>query len=110
MAIRPRRILSSGSEEFVDLCSVIPLMFSDRFETMPISMTSGECRFRICTYEYSLAEISHRLDAQRTSFCGVNAGAKSTAPLEAPASDADLVYEPVDDGWPGHDEPTYKYH
>ena len=35
---------------------------------------------------------------------------RGTAPLEAPASDADLAYEPVDDGWPGHDEPTYTYH
>jgi hypothetical protein len=45
---------------------------------------------------------------------------RGTAPLEAPAPDADLVYEPVDDlsacghaqagGWPGYDESPYKYH
>ena len=35
---------------------------------------------------------------------------RGTAPLEAPASDADLVYEPVDDGWPGYDESPHKYH
>jgi hypothetical protein len=29
---------------------------------------------------------------------------RGTAPLEGPESDADLVYEPVDDGWPGYDE------
>jgi hypothetical protein len=35
---------------------------------------------------------------------------RGTAPLEEPASGADLVYEPVDDGWPGYDEPTCTYH
>ena len=35
---------------------------------------------------------------------------RGTAPPEEPASNADLVYETVDDGWPGHDEPAYKYH
>ena len=46
---------------------------------------------------------------------------RGTAPLEAPVSDADLVYEPVDDlsacghaqagGWPGYDdESPYPYH
>jgi hypothetical protein len=45
---------------------------------------------------------------------------RGTAPLQGLASDADLVYEPVEDlsscdyaragDWPGHDEPTYKYH
>ena len=49
---------------------------------------------------------------------------RGTAPLEEPAPDADLVYDPVDDlsaclsacghaqagGWSGHDEPKYTYH
>ncbi len=35
---------------------------------------------------------------------------RGTAPLEGPASDTDLVYQPVDDGWPEYEEPTYKYH
>jgi hypothetical protein len=35
---------------------------------------------------------------------------RGTAPPEQPASDADLVYEPADDGWPGHEEPAYTYH
>ena len=35
---------------------------------------------------------------------------RGTAPPEEPASDADLVYEPLDDGWPGYEEPTYTYH
>ena len=46
---------------------------------------------------------------------------RGTAPLEAPVSDAGLVYEPVDDlsacghaqagGWPGYDdESPYPYH
>jgi hypothetical protein len=37
---------------------------------------------------------------------------RGTAPLEEPAPDADLVYEPVDDGWPGYDdhESPHPYH
>ena len=35
---------------------------------------------------------------------------RGTAPPEDPASNAGLVYEPVDDGWPGHDESPYQYH
>ena len=35
---------------------------------------------------------------------------RGTAPFEDPAPDADLVWEPVDDGWPGYDESPYKYH
>ena len=35
---------------------------------------------------------------------------RGAAPLEQPVADADVVCEPVDDGWPGHDEPTYTYH
>jgi hypothetical protein len=35
---------------------------------------------------------------------------RGTALLEEPASDADLVYEPVDDGRPGSEEPTDRYH
>ena len=35
---------------------------------------------------------------------------RGTAPFKEPASNADLVCEPVDDGWPGHDESPYKYH
>ena len=36
---------------------------------------------------------------------------RGTAPFAAPVSDADLVYEPVDDGWPGYDdESPYTYH
>jgi hypothetical protein len=29
------------------------------------------------------------------------------ARLEEPEAEAGLDYEPVDDGWPGYDEPTY---
>ena len=41
-----------------------------------------------------------------------NGNERGTAPPEAPAPDADLVYEPVDDGWPGYDdhESPYPYH
>jgi len=37
---------------------------------------------------------------------------RGTAPLEEPASNADLVYEAVEDGRPSHDddESPYKYH
>ena len=35
---------------------------------------------------------------------------RGTAPLEASAPDAELVYEAVDDSWPGHDGSTYTYH
>ena len=36
---------------------------------------------------------------------------RGTAPHQEPAPGADLVYEPVDDGWPGYDdESPYKYH
>jgi len=35
---------------------------------------------------------------------------RGTAPPEKPASNADLVYEAVEDGWPGYDESPYQYH
>ena len=35
---------------------------------------------------------------------------RGTAPLEETAPDVELAYEPADDGWPGYEEPTYKYH
>jgi hypothetical protein len=45
---------------------------------------------------------------------------RGTAPLEKPASDAHLAYDPVNDpsacghaqagGWRGNDEPAYTYH
>ena len=36
---------------------------------------------------------------------------RGTAPFAAAVSDADLVCEPVDDGWPGYDdESPYTYH
>jgi hypothetical protein len=35
---------------------------------------------------------------------------RGTAPIEGPASNADFVSEPVDDGWADYDQPTYTYH
>jgi hypothetical protein len=35
---------------------------------------------------------------------------RGAAPPVQSAPDADLAYEPVDDGWPGYEEPTYTYH
>jgi hypothetical protein len=54
-----------------------------------------------------LGQLFHVVTASLAAFARNERG---TAPPVPPASDADLVYEPVDDGWPGYDEPTYTYH
>jgi hypothetical protein len=35
---------------------------------------------------------------------------RATAPLYAAEAPPELCYEPVDDGWPGCEEPTYSLH
>ena len=35
---------------------------------------------------------------------------RGTTPSEAAEAPPDFAYEPIDDGWPGYEEPTYAIH
>ena len=51
-----------------------------------------------------------RSAARRGSFPSLNVKFLSSAPFHEAEPAPGLVCEPVDDGWPTYEEPTYDYH